>query len=67
MIQKSDVQRPRMLANVRRLPERREAHASHSWGDPEAKLESGANVRSGAAVTFDVGREQRDRAGRGMV
>src|SRR6266478_2180439 len=28
---KRNIQRPRMLANVGRLPERREAHASHSW------------------------------------
>jgi hypothetical protein len=43
-----------MLANVRRLVERREAHASHSWDNPEAKLQSRATVRSGAAgVTLD--------------
>lgn len=28
----------RMLANVVRLPERREANASHSWGNPEAPV-----------------------------
>jgi hypothetical protein len=32
MIQKSDIQRPRMVANAGRLVERREARASHSWG-----------------------------------
>ena len=45
-----------MLANVRRLPERREAHASHSWGNPEAKPRSRATVRSRVAVmTLDGG------------
>ncbi len=45
-----------MLANVGRLPERREAHASHSWGNPEAKPQSRATVRSRVAVmTLDGG------------
>jgi len=45
-----------MLANVRRLAERREAHASHSWGNPEAKPRSRATVRSRAAgMTLDGG------------
>ncbi len=37
MNSKRDIQRPRMLANVRRLPECREAYASHGWGNPVAK------------------------------
>ncbi len=45
-----------MIANVRRLVERREAHASHGWGNPEAKLRSRATVRSRTAgVTLDGG------------
>jgi hypothetical protein len=53
---KSDIQRPRMLANVRRLPKRREAQASHSWDNPEAKPQSRATVRSRAAgLTLDGG------------
>jgi len=36
MFQKSDIQRPRMLVNVLRLLERREAHASHGWDTSEA-------------------------------
>ena len=57
MIQKGDIQRQRMLANVQRLVERREAHASHSWGKPEAKPRSRATVRSRAAgVTLDGGK-----------
>lgn len=47
---KRDIQRPRILANVRRLPERREAHASSSWDNPEAKPQSRATVRSRVAV-----------------
>jgi hypothetical protein len=38
-----------MLANVRRLLERREAHTSHSWGNPEAKTRSRATVGSRVA------------------
>ena len=57
-----DIQRPRMLANVRRLFERREAHASHRRGNPEAKLQSGicgadrtVHMRAGS---FHDGRER---------
>ncbi len=48
---KRDTQRSRILANDRRLLELREAHVSHSWGNPEAKLQSRATVRSRVAVT----------------
>ena len=34
-----------MLANVLRLPKRREAHAFHSWGNSEAKPQSRATVK----------------------
>jgi hypothetical protein len=45
-----------MLANVQRMPERREAQASHRWGKPEAKARSMATVSSRAAgVTLDGG------------
>ena len=56
-----------MLVNVRRLAEHSEAHASHRCGHPDANAQSGATVRSRAAATFDAGREQRDRDGRGLV
>jgi hypothetical protein len=45
-----------MLANVWRLVERREAHGSRSWDNPEAKRQSRATVRSRVAVmTLDGG------------
>ena len=47
---KRDIQRPQMLAIVRRLVEQRETHASHSWWNPEAKPQSGATVRSRMTV-----------------
>ncbi|SRR6266576_6734468 len=40
MIHRSDIQRPRMVTNVWRLPERREADASYSWGNPVARTQS---------------------------
>ncbi len=52
MNSEGNIQRPRMLANVPRLLERREAHATHSCGHPEAKPQSRATVkepRSGRA------------------
>ncbi len=56
MIKKSDIQRLRMLADVVPPPERREAHASPSWGNPEAKPQSRATVRSSVAImTLDWG------------
>ena len=52
-----------MIANVRRLAERREAHASRSCGHPEAKRQSRATVRSRAAgVTLDGGESEGNRA-----
>jgi hypothetical protein len=41
MIQKSDIQSPRMLANVPQLAERREAHASHSCAIPSETVVKG--------------------------
>jgi hypothetical protein len=48
-----------MFANVRRLAERREAHASRSCGHREAKPQSRATVRSPAAgLTLDGGESE---------
>jgi hypothetical protein len=46
-----------MLANVRRLLERREADTSPNWDNPEANPRSRATLRSRAAgVTLTAGR-----------
>ena len=59
MNRKRNIQRPLMLANVGLLLERREAHGSRSWNNPEAKPQSRATVRSRAAVmTLDSGESE---------
>ena len=53
---KRDIQRPRMLANGRRLPEPRGAHASHGWDTSEAETRSRATAGSRVAgLTLDGG------------